>query len=585
VVGIILVVIAGQEWRMDMIAEKSYSRLVDALMEVAENPDTYTPSNHYPHEDDKPVIINLPQKLSTQDIWIPSSGDPRYIIYWDSYENVESEFWSQWFYLDVVLMFLPMEKIPATIGKIGVKVGGKLLIKASLGGFSEVVKFSVGKFISMIRYAGKAMGKAGKKLSFRKEEVMWIDEAGKAWGGTFGEWTKLSKEDIRYLKQAFGDDYGKVIKALRDEGKDMGEFTKSLRNVLPDDVFKGKVVEKEFFDPATQSSVKVGKAFEFSTIKVPKDSSYLIVDKLEKRGLPKEVAKNLRRLIRDKNMRFCMAGGAIGGYFLDAFANGASFDEIDDLGLVGVAGATLFYERDALYTLVPMKGGEKIKGKEFKKVKILGDLSLPPEQWKVYEVIVKDGEVGSKYVGTVSEVEIKNIPKSNLKNCIAGTAIMFALPEALERFDRLGETYKREKTLCSKAVCLKGKTLLPKASQAEKLRKALEANGIKEIRLKDGNHPFYLVSPCFARVELWVANCEKPEEQVECSEEEILAETCERCIFVDLKRESGLELQYLAQGKNYCAASNGMRMATYLVTPPWPNCGYWADVLKFCLGD
>lgn len=620
----VLIVISGSEFQMNNEAKKTQQRLVDAFIEVAEKyaeGEKYTYEKRYsggeepctiPYTSKKPcgVPVVLPQELtiiSTEAL--PALGDPKYIIYWDSYDFVESEAWSGWFWFDVITTVIPAGKIAK-----GVEIAGKATGKAA--------KFIV-KYGSGVGPVADAAAKVGKSLvkfgSFIKKAG---EKAGKRiMKGT--KWVVKEEDSEKGLAEA-----AKEVKDNLDElySKTIDEEVKEAKN-------SWEVAENKLKDIKTMLQ-NFGLSGEYSITIADEYVSSKGVNFLKKMAkLPGDKARILNSLIKNNKLRFCAPAGAFGALV---------FEELKKKGIITQENEEYYYEgqpieQEILWTALLRYSGGKLYSKVLKKtgentyelageVEIMDMSDADPEKWKIYEGFVdENGEIKSKKLGTLKELE--DNPKfkfTTLKTCAVAAGVTFFAVDFVHTMEAKYETVKGEAEKCRNTICLKGTAMLPRTYRKEEFQKAMENAkicGIRIMNVKENDltrkedltnivdtHEFYLASPCFAYAQIWVAKCDNPEE--DCKDNELCMDwnkrddgchddsdnnCCRRCIWVALQKGIGLKFQE-SSAHNYCAWSaiarfiskggeemgegvaggvGGAVGSAFGFTMPWPWAGYW----------
>ncbi len=618
-------IVLGKDFQMNMKAEETHKKLVEAFIEVANNPDKYDYYSRYgggkgenakkcniPYTSKKPcgIAIVLPQELHTlsKDA-LPALGDPKYIIYWDSYDNVESAAWSGWFWVDAILIVLPAEKVLATGLKAGSKAT-KYLVKYGLGfGTGGAAKTVAEKL-------GKGVVKLGRNIRLLKE----------------GE-EEIAEEGFEYVIKNIENSDDDVVKALEEIG---GVITQ-------EDVESGKAMEKVkdyLKQKADDAYVLYGSTSKVSVIIVAKEN-FLKGSRILEKTIGREETSRIKAFIESNKAWICSVSGATLGMELPRI-----IDALKENGYIESEDAEYYYYKGgieipkeianaALWSLLLRKvtenGKTKIKSLVFKtdpnspvgyiieEVDLLDVTSKTPEDWIRYEITYDPNtkQFSSKKLGKVKEIlENDDLKLRTAGDCFYGAALTFAPIFAIHSMEAKYETVKGEAEKCKNAVCFKGSTIAPKTYKKDELMKVMKdskvcgvkiANvkgetleypafsGKKTLTLPGGEkisydsdvHEFYLVSPCFAYAQIWVAKCDDPRES--CPDTELCSDwynngkcedennCCRRCIWVSLQKGKNLPFQENS-AFNYCALSASARTVSYGVQMPWPWAGYWKEI-------
>ncbi len=645
-------VVFGDELRMNMEAQKTQERLAEAFIDVAgayRQGEVYDYYHRYggkrggaeflceipldsacPCKDEngrcsQGIAVVLPQelhKLST-DV-IPAMGDPKYVIYWDSYDFVESSPWSSWFWFDAILWFAggPISKGVGKGFQVAFKVGTKAArfltfggMAARLGGGALKTAFTeLGT--SLVKLSKLFIGKSGK-ISKVYEKIAEV--GGKAVEEKFVELgeKQLGKDSLEIVAK------GVVEEITREGEKKLVEKSSlpEVENVIQqlDEIAKtspdGKLAEeaknaKEAYETLKSQLEEAGKIAESfglegkvsARIAVKKQALQALKELEEKGALSEEVAKKLRALVKREELSLCAPAGVTASYLLSSAVKDGLLS-VDEEGNVYYKDQKL--ARDYAELALLHQVGNMIKTRALSKdatgkivlteVDLLDVAAKNPEDWVLYEITYENGKVSSKPLGKIKELEADSrLRGKSVKNCFSTAAFAVGTGFLTHYFEAKYETVKGEKATCEKALCLKGKTISPKAVKKRELQKAFEEARIAGIKLAVVNEKgeiespagweanFYLASPCFAYAQIWVAKCKDPKTTYESYEqcpickpasgEEPADDCC--CIWVALKQGFGMPFQEKSEF-NYCAWSAKARTGEAVQTLPWPWVGYW----------
>ncbi len=599
--------VMGKDWMMNTEAYKTANRLAEAFITVAKNYEKYDYFNRFggnqkvckiPLDTSEPcgVEVNLPQELHvlSKDA-LPAFGDPRYIIYWDSYDNVESSFWSGWFYVDVFLLLLPEEKIVGVAGKV-VGVGGKIITTAG----KIALEGSLGAGLKLLSRSIRFTTKVGKDSFSKGMEIILKNEEGES----------MLANAFKKLKEGFK----KLAKSGEKEAETLEKRTELMETVAKD---TENVFTKLGFLKNLRARIIEGK-----------DSlrGISLMEKLSR--IKGRTAEFLKTLVANGKIRFCAPVGVIAALTLEEMKKQNIIQEKDGIyyykgqpieqELLWVAFFTA--EKDNIYTYVynPIK-------KSLTKVKLF---KVKPEIEKsaVFRIVWDDNVQDWKSVPVGSTKEVMENPELRVKtlgNCFIAGAVTFVTTDFIHTMEAKYEVHKREGEICKDAVCLKGTTMYPRAVKKDELNRAMENGKICGIKIMNANkyggkvipgnfwsiippqlkdflknngikvgydpsvHEFYLASPCYAFAQVWVASCDDPKKKCEdehlCSnwkEKPCADDTncCRRCIWVSLQKGIGLRFQELSDF-NYCFPAPEARLMSFIVQQPWPYTGYWWE---FC---
>jgi len=530
------------------------------------------------------VKIALPDQINTfSKEALTMYGDPDYIIFWDDYnEAVEGEAWSGWFWVDVVLFVVPVEKVFAIAGKAAVKSAPKLA-KLFMGGEAKELAKAVAtlaKSVGKVKDATKSlMGRAYKFVIAAGEKD--APSSIKGWKMIMESLDEaegvLSKEAIEQGKidaKIFAEEYEKGVDALIEqnkkiEGKAVEIAVRSGSNEVAAEVIDA--VGKGL-DPAKKNTLK----FLIMRSGICAPAGILASDiktELIKTGVIKEECTKVD-------------GEEVCSYKL--YGDLPVEKDMLFVGLWVVKGSKIYAR--VLQTVYDKKSGKYVT--KFVE-RLYAELADEPEKTIIYD-ITKEKPAP---IGTVKEI-LAN-PRLRVKasvNCLFSAAFAFAYVDAikaLEAKDYHYATYPK----CYRKLCLK-------AGREPFYNETPEIDEIKDVKLvtmRDGvvvwsdviptvevsipcpvcdggkirftpisnpfEHKLYLASPCFAFAQLWVASCSNPYEK--CKDE-----SCEKCVWVALEKGYGMKYQG-ETSFNYCAYSPVARLQSTVLTSPWPHAGYW----------
>ncbi len=609
----VIYMIEGKDFKFKTEAGHSYKNLIKAVETVAENPTKYTFESPYGEpredgtyntEDGKPLVINLPDDVDAKGMnriaqiirdSLTGAGDPKFLVYYNSYDSVDDWYWSSWMTILALINFIPIEKGVEFAGKLLKNIGGKEVFK----GLVEIGKKLGDKAPVINKFLKKSVEDA--KL-LRKGEVVTEEIAKEEFDDIMEilEKESLSEEGEEAVEN--------LIKPKRDLYDEIENYYKSLREA---DIFKNPNDEKLLEEQARILGIskkdlqKLLEMQEKDSIKhmkldiaLKKAPEYRIISKEENR----KAIDLLTKLSRDTKATLCVAGGTVGG-ILGVYAyekiNERRYDTqhlFSDLTpfltlMVGSGEKIIQTKKDKktikaveIDTTGIVLGKEKIKingvEKEVTVLKRVEGDKLPliyipvgeednVEKWimNIYEF--KDGKLVIKEQKTIKE--IMEDPKLATKvdaNCGKMVAVSFAFATSLNLLDRKGEKLKNEEKVCKRRICIKKNDDVPKlldidqkdfdqkTQNVEAIKLVLvpyeeKSNLLRLIKEKEGKNKlvtdFYLASPCFAYGVIWAGDCNDMTKPVKEGEK--------FCIYVMLKKAYGLKYQQYARGKNYCAAN------------------------------
>lgn len=598
--------VMGKDWKLNAEASKTTNRLVEAFVTVAKNYEKYDYFNRFgggnkvckvPLNSTEPcgVEIDLPQELHILTLnALPAFGDPKYIVYWDSYDNVESGFWSGWVYLDVFLLLLPEEKIAEFGGKIA-EISGKI-----------------------IETAGKA-----------------------ALEGSLGEGLRLLGRSVKFVLEKTKDAFSKGIEIVLKDENGESRFTKSfeklkegLRKLVKSGEKDAEPLEKnaELMESVTKNTEtmlsKAGFLKNLRATIITKTDSLKGLSLMEKlSGIKGGTIEFFKTLVDNGKIRFCAPAGVIAALTLD---------EMKKEGIIKEKNGNYYYkgqpiEQELLWTVFFTAKKDTIytyvynaKKKLLQKLKIFEEKPEPEESLLFILTWNKEkDEWESDFLGTVKEVmENPKLRVKTLGNCFVAGSITFLTTYFIHKMEAKYEIYEKEKEICKNAICLKGTEMYPRAVKKDELKYAMENGKICGIKMMNANkyggkaipgnlwsimppqfkdflkthgvkvgydpsvHEFYLASPCYAFAQIWVASCDDPKKK--CEDSELCtkwketpcaddAHCCRRCIWVSLQKGIGLPFEDLSDF-NYCFPAPEARFISFLLQQPWPYTGYWANI-------
>ncbi|HIQ49719.1 MAG TPA: hypothetical protein EYH56_00830 [Nanoarchaeota archaeon] len=600
----------GKDFLMKMEALNTQKRLVDAFIEVAKNYEEYNYSYRYggksngdvvicevPYLEKKPcgVPIILPQELNMiSKEALPALGDPKYIIYWDRYENVESDAWSGWFYLDVALIFLGG---PISKGIIkGGKIAGKLIFKYGTG-------------IKLATEAAKLLGRGTTKLG---KAVIHFTGGSIKIGGKKVKEPMVKDGKLYVIRAETGDD---MLSALDEiaKGLEKGGDKEAAKRI---DKFKQSL--KDYTEKAKKYFNVKNLAFILpSKTNIKKASTEL------KKRAPIFFQK-LKILIENNQAWICsFSGAALGiaspeviietlknaGYITDEDAQYYYFNDGTEIAkeITQTAAWSLLLKkvtengRTKIKTLLLKKDPSSPTGYSIQEVDLMDITSKNMKDWIVYEIDYNPntGKIEAKPLGKVKEIlENEELKERTVKNCLYGVSVTFAPIFIAHTLEAKYETVKGEAEKCRNAICIKGPGMAPKTYKKKELMDALKNSKICGIKVMNANrkleffyrgfketgmHNFYLASPCFAYAQFWIGDCEDPtkicdnicskwyDETGECKNE---VDCCRQCIWVSLQEGKFMSFQENS-AFNFCVRSSTARTADIAFQMPWPWAGYW----------